>query len=232
LTQKGTVFTEISFRFPRKHLYRKLRLLDHPDLLQEFDALLDEAVALAKPKVAFRTVLVNQRGSGFVELEGRRLESHILAAHLLSSNRLYVFAATCGTELDDWSQTQSDPLKYYWAHEILGIALERAVRHLKRQIVSIYDPGKLTTIDPGATVDWPLQGQTLLFELLGDLPAQIGLELLPSHIMKPTKSVSGIIFPTTHPINRCRLCDLEGCLERSRPYDESLFATQPELSNS
>ncbi|MBC8194008.1 MAG: hypothetical protein H8E18_16595 [FCB group bacterium] len=226
MTPQGVIYTDVAFRFPRKHLQGRLKLLDHPDLISEFDTLLDEAIAIARPKVVFRPVLVNKRGEGFVQLEGHRLESHILASQLVSSNRVYVFAASCGEELESWSLAQDDPLKYYWAHEILGIALERAVRHLKRQLVALYDPGKLTTIDPGATVDWPLAGQTLLFELLGDLPAQIGLALLPSHIMKPTKSASGIIFPTTHPINRCRLCDLEGCFERSRPYDASLFAGQ------
>ena len=218
-----TIFTDITFRFPRKHLHQKLRIVDHPDLRLEFDALLDEAIRIAKPKIVYRPLEIERVGDGFIMLQGFELPSTILSSKYLAKRSIYVFAATCGEELEAWASTLDDPLKQYWGHEILSIALERATRHLKREIIARYNPSHLTIIDPGATADWPLEGQTLLFDLLGDLPEKIGLSLLASHIMKPTKSVSGIMFEATETINRCRLCNMDGCFERGRPFDPSLF---------
>lgn len=232
MNQIQSVFSDITFRFPRKHLHQKLKILDHPDLLVEFDMLLNEAILTARPKIVYRSMDIERISAGIIVLGGQELHSTILTSRYLANNRVYIFAATCGEELEEWSQKLDDPLKQYWGHEILSIALDRATRHLKRQLLSLYQPENLTIIDPGATADWPIEGQTLLFELLGELPEQIGLSLLPNHIMKPTKSVSGIMFEATEPINRCRLCDMDGCFERGRHYDASLFATVNNELNS
>lgn len=226
MNTEGAVYSDISFRFPKKHLINKLKLEAHPDLLQEFNRIYSEAVRIANPKVTFRPLLIEARGEGFIVLEGTQLKSAILASQLVSSKRVHVFTATCGAELDTWSAELSDPLEQYWAHELLGIALERAMRHLRRQLIARYQIGHLSTIDPGSTADWPLEGQAFLFQLLGDLPAKIGVSLQPHYTMKPAKSASGIMFSTSQAISRCSLCDLELCSERGRPFDPSLFADQ------
>jgi len=223
LHKEGMVFDKIPMRFPRAHFYRTLRLNDHPDLMQEFDSLLDEAVALAQPKAVYRPILIQSKGPGYIMVEGNKLSSAILSSLLVTSNQLYLAASTCGIELEDWAAQIIDPLKQYWVHKILGFALDGAMRYLRQTVKSQYQTSHLSVIEPGANSNWPIEGQKLLFQLLGDLPDQIGLSLLPSYIMKPTKSVSGIMFQTSQPINRCRLCDSSTCTDRTRPFDPVLF---------
>jgi len=223
LPKEGMVFDKIPMRFPRAHFYQTLRLNDHPDLMQEFDSILDEAVALAQPKAVFRPISIQSKGPGYITVEGEKLSSAVLSSQLVTSDHLYLVAGTCGTELEDWAAQIIDPLKQYWVHNILGVALERAMRYLRQTVKSKYQTSHLSVIEPGANLNWPIEGQKLLFQLLGDLPDQIGLNLLSGYIMKPTKSVSGIMFQTSQPINRCRLCDSPMCTDRTRPFDPALF---------
>jgi hypothetical protein len=217
------VFESIPTRFPRPYLYQKLKLKDHPDLLEEFDLLVDEATTMAHPKAIFRSATIQSRGNDFIEIDGHRLNSTLLASQLVTSDSIYLVAATCGEELEQWAAQIKDPLKQYWIHVVLGIALERAMRYLRQHLNSIYHPGHLSVIEPGANKYWSLEGQDVLFKLLGDLPEKIGLSLNPGYIMQPSKSISGVMFPTNKVINRCRLCDSETCFERTRQFDASLF---------
>ena len=45
-------------------------------------------------------------------------------------------------------------------------------------------------MNPGSLADWPMREQRPLFGLLGDTDAAIGVELMESYLMRPTKSVS------------------------------------------
>ena len=65
--------------------------------------------------------------------------------------------------------------------------------------------------------------EKVLFDLLGEAPAAIGVKLLDSMLMTPTKSVSGIRFPTEETFESCQLCPMENCPNRRAPYDESLY---------
>jgi predicted transcriptional regulator len=41
--------------------------------------------------------------------------------------------------------------------------------------------------------------------------------------MVPSKSVSGILFPTEQTFASCQLCPREGCPSRQAPYDPALY---------
>ena len=51
----------------------------------------------------------------------------------------------------------------------------------------------------------------------------IGVELTNSFLMVPSKSVSGIYFPTEIKFESCKLCPGEGCPGRQAPYDKNLL---------
>jgi hypothetical protein len=42
--------------------------------------------------------------------------------------------------------------------------------------------------------------------------------------MVPTKSVSGILFPTEDGYANCQLCPRQACPNRRAPYDEMLYS--------
>jgi hypothetical protein len=68
---------------------------------------------------------------------------------------------------------------------------------------------------------WHISGQRKLFEFLQ--PAEIGLELTDSYLMRPLKSVSGVIvvgpreiFDFKDDFDFCDECDTRSCRERVR----------------
>jgi hypothetical protein len=64
-----------------------------------------------------------------------------------------------------------------------------------------------------------------LFDLLGEGQVLTQVELTPSFLMLPRKSVSGLTFEAETGFESCMLCPREGCPGRRAPY-------QPELSQS
>ena len=73
---------------------------------------------------------------------------------------------------------------------------------------------------------WPLQQQRELFTLLGgvdEVTRQIGVELTDALLMVPTKTVSGIRFPTETDFRSCQVCHRPACPSRGAPFDKQLW---------
>ena len=62
-----------------------------------------------------------------------------------------------------------------------------------------------------------------LFSFLGDVESAIGVRLLPSLLMVPEMSVSGILFPTETGYASCQVCHREDCRLRKAPFDEEIY---------
>jgi hypothetical protein len=78
-------------------------------------------------------------------------------------------------------------------------------------------------MSPGSLPDWPIQAQRPLFRLFGDAAESLGVQLTDSMLMIPSKSVSGICFPTEQTFASCQLCPRERCPSRQAKYDGSLY---------
>jgi hypothetical protein len=81
-------------------------------------------------------------------------------------------------------------------------------------------------MNPGSLTDWPLKEQRVLFDMLGDPEAAIGVELMQTYLMRPAKTVSGLLFTTQDSHVNCRLCPREICPNRRAEYDPELYATK------
>jgi len=218
------ILDPIPVHYSVKQLIHRLRLREHPELLDEFHTVLAHIEKIIRPRAVFRTYTLNRVEPGIVAIEAERFRSRILASSLLTGNRVHVFAATAGMEGESWAGTLTDQLTRYWAFEIMGEILEHAINHLRQHIRKSYGDGPLSCVEPGTSVDWDLPSQEPLFRLLGDLPARIDLELLPENIMRPIKSLSGIMFPTQRQFHHCNFCDNDSCLDRKNPHRPELFA--------
>ena len=78
--------------------------------------------------------------------------------------------------------------------------------------------GSTARFSPGYC-GWILPDQSRLLDLLS--PAEIGIELLPSMIMRPLKTTSGIVVRAREeelqiPAGACAQCDALGCTRRRR----------------
>ncbi len=194
-----------------------------PGLEQEIEPLLQAAQAVARPKAMYKVAYVESRGDDYVIVDGMRLNSRILRVNLDQVHRVFPFVVTCGAELEAWSETIADPLQRYWADTIKELALSAAYRALDAHLNEVYELEHPATMNPGSLADWPIEQQRLLFTLLGDPQQAIGVQLTESYLMVPTKSVSGIHFPSEDDYVNCALCQREACPNRRAPFEPELF---------
>jgi len=220
---RAVILDRIPFRVNITALARRLRLRPESGMAEELHRLAAEAQAIARPKGLYRLAFIEDRGSAHVVIDGVRLSSRVLQVNLQETQRVFPYVATCGTELSEWYSGQDGLLTKYWAETIAEMALRTATQAVRQNLERRYEPGALSTMNPGSLSDWPLEEQRGLFELLGNTEDTVGVRLNESMLMLPTKSVSGILFATDSQFTSCQLCPRERCRERRAPYDAELM---------
>ena len=144
----------------------------------------------------------------------------IVSGQLGRSEGAAVFLCTAGPGIEWLSRrlmSSGDPFTGFIADAIGSLVVERAMDRVQGcleelvggrglRITNRYSPGYC---------GWQVQEQQKLFRLL---PAGFcGVSLTDSSLMRPMKSVSGVIglgAAVRHSPYTCRLCDLEDCLYR------------------
>jgi hypothetical protein len=205
-------------------LLGQARVKENSALSRELLPLAEEGAQLARPKALYLVAYVSDRGDDFVEIEGRRFSSRVLRVNLEKAYRVFPHLATCGMELQEWAERIEDPLHRFWAETVKHLALAAAMKALAEHIGTAYRPGDTSSMNPGSLPDWPIEQQQLLFDLFGSGASRIGVRLTESMLMVPTKSVSGIRFPTTEHFESCQLCPRENCPGRRAPFEPALYA--------
>jgi hypothetical protein len=196
------------------------------DMFDAFHRIVDEALAIARPKAAYKLVSFDKGDDNTVVIDGTTLKSLVLSHHLEDVYRVFPFVATCGRELMEWAKTKTDMMERFFADSIMDRALMRAAIHLGKHLQDVYKLEKAGTMTPGSLDDWPIQEQIPLFEILGDIKGTIGVRLTEGLMMEPVNSVSGIIFPSEEGFEECSLCPREDCPKRRAPYEEHLYETR------
>lgn len=211
----------ISFRIEIKELLRKLHVNDEEDS-RDIKVLLDEAHKIGRPKGMYKESFIDTKGDDYVVVDGIELKSRVLRVNLEETYRIFPYAATCGIELEDWSNSIDDMLQRYWADTIKELVLRTALETLKSNLAERFKLKKISSMNPGSLENWPINEQKNLFSILGDVKSTIGVELTESFLMIPTKTVSGIWFPAQVNFENCQLCSRERCPGRRAEYDEEL----------
>lgn len=219
----STVLGDISFRINPVALARRLRLRAESGMVQDLARLVDEAHAIARPRGLYRLAFIEEEGDAHVMINGLRFSSRVLRVNLQDTQRVFVYLGTCGVELAEWYNEQENLLHKFWAETIAELALRVALKAVRREVVRRYQPGPLSTMNPGSLADWPLEEQRCLFQLLGNTQGLVGVRLTESMLMLPVKSVSGMLFETESHFESCQLCPREHCNERKAPYDPELM---------
>jgi hypothetical protein len=152
----------------------------------------------------------------------------IVFNQLKRSTSVALFLCTAGNEIGERSKTamkETDFLKGY-IYDVIGSAIADAAADVVQNdiekeavnagfaITNRYSPGYC---------DWTVAEQQNLFTLL---PGNFcGIRLLPSSLMEPVKSVSGIIgIGKNVRFNNytCNICDMKDCVYRSIKQREKL----------
>jgi len=215
------ILSDIAYTPDIESLKRRLRVRE--STLSRFMSLFHEAKQVARPKAMYRPVYIEARTEEAIRVEGQWFHSRVLTVNVKEIHRIFIYTASCGLELDEWSKGQNETLEIFWAGFLKESALLCGIKALGSHLEENYRPGKTSHQNPGSLEDFPLTEQKVLFELLGDTFSAVGVTLLPSHMMSPCQSVSGIIFPAAVDFESCMLCPRENCPGRRASYDENLY---------
>ncbi len=217
------IIEDIPFELNIDSLMKRLRVKAESRYADDLLALVHDAQAIVKPKALFKTVYIEAKYDDRVVINGIELKSRVLMVNIEDAHRIFPFVATSGMEIEDWARSIDDLMKSFWAESIKDIALFSAIKALNKHIDEYFSPGLTSRMSPGSLKDWPIQEQRTLFTILGDTKESIGVRLTSSLMMVPTKSVSGILFPTEVSFESCQLCPREDCPGRRAPYDKDLY---------
>lgn len=218
------ILDRIPLQFNLDELSKYLHLREDSSRRENLQSLVTQAQAIARPKVLYKVAYVASRGDDYVVIDGTRLDSRVLRVNLEGAHRTFIYVATCGREVADWAKAQSDMLQRFWSDQICQMILVQAIQALRQHLAEQYHPGHVSFMNPGSLPDWPIQQQTALFSMLGNVEESIGVRLTQGLLMEPIKSSSGIYFPTEATFESCQLCLREECPGRRAPYDPDLYA--------
>ena len=227
----ATILNNIPFEPNLDTLMRRLHISAGTDDATVLADMVREAKAIAQPKAIYRVCGIDERSDDYIGIDGIRFTSRVLRVNLDSTYRVFVYVATCGTELEAWGAGIGGILERYWADMIMEYGLRSAIGALDEHIDNRYQPGRTSRMNPGSLEDWPLSEQRMLFDLLGQAVDATGVRLSDSYLMLPTKSVSGIRFATQDTFESCLLCPVENCPNRRAPYDPALYERKYRLAD-
>lgn len=227
---EATILDPLAFELDLPKLLIALRIRPGSSRVTEVERLAEEARLIARPRVIYKLAFVETKEDEAVVIGGIRFASRVLRVNLEGLNRVFAYVCTSGQELESWAEGQADILMRFWADAINQAVLGAATTHFRAHLLERFAIEQVSTMNPGSLADWPLREQRPLFALLGDVQAAIGVELTPSLLMTPTKSVSGILFPTVETFASCQLCPREECPNRRAVYDPLLFAQRYQMA--
>ncbi|HEY3340848.1 MAG TPA: vitamin B12 dependent methionine synthase [Anaerolineae bacterium] len=211
---------KVDFDVLLKHLHVHSDSEDVPDIRR----MVQEAEQIARPKAAYQVSFVEKVSDRQVTVDSVPFTSRIMRVNLDPVHRVFPYMATCGMELQEWSNQYSDMLLNFWADMIKAMALTAATSAMSEHLQKHYMPGPLGTMNPGSLTDWPISEQKAFFHLFGDDQNPIGIRLSSTCLMTPNKSVTGLQFNTESQYVNCQLCPRVDCPGRRAPYDEMQYA--------
>lgn len=189
--------------------------LANEELEEELLEMMDGADRIARPAALFGVCPVDETAA----VSGFSLASELVVEKLSGKSRCFPYIATCGPELEKWSEKYSgDFLAEFWADEIKKKFLYHITQELLRHLKAHYHTsGHLAALNPGSLPQWPVSGQQELFAILGGrvfVEKAIGVTYSDSFLMLPSKTVSGIAFESEVFYENCQHCPLTRCPNR------------------
>jgi len=163
----------------------------------------------------------------FFSIQGIRFNcGKIVGKYLQKCQILYLFAVTLGNDFDDYYNSffhKGDPYSGYLINTIGSAVVETAADYLSEIIQNdlITDDFKITNRFSPGYCQWNVNEQHNLFSLLPE--GFLNIKLNDSALMKPIKSVSGVIGGGINAEKKdytCSLCTLKNCIMRKNHQKE------------
>ena len=173
-----------------------LRYSDCKDLSPEIEKLLNECIEEIKSKLSYKIcycVLPVKATEKSIDFDAFRVNSEKLSLNLKNCERVIVFGATLGTEIDRliMKHGKLSPTKALFFQSIgatqIEVLCDKFLEDIKKDLKVNLKP----RFSPGFG-DLELTTQKDIFKIL-DCSKKIGLTLTDSLLMSPTKSVTAFV---------------------------------------
>ena len=218
------VLDSIPVSLDTEALISQLRVSPNTHDAKDIANLVQTAKTLARPKAIYKVSYIDANDGRSVRIDGVQFKSRVLGANLRPVQRVFPYVGTCGKELDQLDVPSDDFARAYWVDTLKALVLRRCLDYLYNYLQRKYALQKTATMSPGAAElhVWPIEQQKRLFSLFPDAQTAIGVTLTDSCLMIPSKSVSGILFPTEIDFRSCQVCRRKNCPGRAAPFDPHL----------
>lgn len=177
---------------------------------------IEDCNRLLKAVVLYKENPIQEKSSGSLTLEGDiSLKGPRLSGAMRKCTSTTVFLATVGSALDEkiTNLMRTKQFAEAYIYDAIGsVAAEETVDIFQRRYDEKLGKGRKTStlrFSPGYC-DWPIEEQKKIFRILDS--TVIGVELSPTCLMRPRKSISGIFGvgssedlgkKSSNPCNRC-----------------------------
>ena len=182
--------------------------------------LIESITPVMKPKAVYTECSVQNRDEDTVAIDNHVFRSKVLVKNLIDQTRCYPYIVTAGRELEEIVLPEGQSIMLL--DLVKNIVVEKAFQYTKTYIVEKHGVEHVSGLSPGHLDDWPLKQQRVLFDLLGSDVAKIGVELTDAYLMKPIKTVSGILFTSETGFQSCQVCTQPRCMGRKTSYDPNI----------
>jgi hypothetical protein len=186
----------------------------------------DEMIEATEDIVNLKAVIIEFQIKGrtddSVTIGEETFVSKTLAEKFSSVDTVYAYLATCGREIEDYSESLDNIVNQYALEGIMAIHLRNATIHMTEYLDNVLD-GQTFCVSPGSFEDWPLAAQHPFFALMGEYVEKAGICLSDSGVMRPGKSVSGFRYRVEKDAHDCRLCLKRDCIDRNGAFDPNLY---------
>jgi hypothetical protein len=194
---------------------------------QEATLIIKKGLKIIKPKAVYTFAKVKEIKKTKVCLDaGGFIQSKILADLLELEQTVAPFVTTIGGGLEhEASKEGKTSILNAWILEQTGdYALGKASAYVKSRVEETLG-GKVSSFSPGSGTGrlFSIEQQKVIFEIL-DPPKNIGVNLSPSFLMVPRKSVSGVYAVTRQEYVACQYCPRERCINRRKPFSGEYFS--------
>ena len=210
-----------NYEIPFEELLNALHMSAEDDMIDSIAEIHRSAAQIAKPVAIYMPVVPRIKG-GEMFLNGVNFNNRFVYDKLSNCSLVAPYVVSCGREIDEWSKGFGDLFEQFAADTLKQIYLkvirEKLINELANKHFTSHK--KISWLSPGSLKEWPVSAQVPLFELLGGVTNDIGVELKEdSLLMLPTKSASGIMFESNGDYENCRYCPRLDCPNRRAGFE-------------
>ncbi len=214
-----TVLEGITLTIDRDALRSALRVAPEGREADRVESMTREAETAGRPAAVYRAANIDHVRADGADIEGIAFDGELIAENLAGQAYAFPFIATGGAEIEAWANSFTEMLERFRADVIATFALASAVDMLRNHIEDRHSGGPLSMMNPGSLEGWRIAEQKKLFALFGASADRIGVSLADSMLMRPLKSLSGILFSSSEGFINCSRCKRAYCPARRAPFN-------------